>query len=287
MRDALARLDLPAFADLHVHFMPPPVMAAVWRYFDRAGPLLGRPWPVRYRGTDSERVEFLRDCGVGLFAGLSYAHKPEMAEYLTDWSLAFAAEVPEAVATGTFFPEPGVGGYVSEAIERGCQLFKIHLQVGDFDPRDPRLDPVWDVLSATGTPVIIHAGSGPVPGRFTGPEPLRQVLARFPHLPAVIAHFGSPEEREFVELALTYPTVGLDTTMVDTDFMSDIHRLDRSVLPHVRELGLDGRVFFGTDFPNIPHPYDDQLRVIERWDLDDDWLRAVLWDNAVRLVGAG
>jgi predicted TIM-barrel fold metal-dependent hydrolase len=75
--------------------------------------------------------------------------------------------------------------------------------------------------------------------------------------------------------------------MVDTDFMNDMHRLDRSVLPALRELGLDGRVYFGSDFPNIPYPYEHQLDVIRRWDLGDDWMRAVLWDNAARLFGAG
>ena len=100
-------LGLPGIADIHVHFMPPRVMAAVWHYFESAGPLLGREWPIRYKGTDDERVAYLRDRGVALFAGLSYAHKPGMAQFLTDWSLGFAEQVPEAVATGTFFPNPG------------------------------------------------------------------------------------------------------------------------------------------------------------------------------------
>ena len=176
---------------------------------------------------------------------------------------------------------------MTAAIESGCQLFKIHLQVGDFDPRDPVLSDTWGTLAAAGVPVVIHAGSGPMPGRFTGPRILADVLAEHPQLAAIVAHFGSPEERDFVRLALDHPNVGLDTTMVDTDFMSDIHRLDRSVLPQVRELGLAGKVFFGTDFPNIPYPYQHQLDVITRWDLGDDWLRAVLWGNAARILGAG
>ena len=53
-------LGLPGIADIHVHFMPPRVMSAVWKYFDSAGPLLGRDWPIRYKGTDQERVAFLR-----------------------------------------------------------------------------------------------------------------------------------------------------------------------------------------------------------------------------------
>ena len=287
VRRTLSQLELPAVADIHVHVMPPRVMEAVWRYFESAGPLLGRPWPVLYRGTDEERLGFLRAQGVGLFAGLSYAHKPGMAQFLTDWSLAYADEVPEAIATGTFYPEPGVGDYVVAAIEAGCQLFKLHLQVGDFDPTDPLLADAWDAVAMAGVPVIVHAGSGPMPGRFTGPGPVTGVLAKHPDVRMILAHFGSPQEREFVDLAVRHDTVGLDTTMVDTDFMSDAHSFDRSVLPAVRDLGLQGRVFFGTDFPNIPYPYEHQLEVLLRWDLGDDWLRAVLWHNTTRLLGAG
>lgn len=287
IQQTLRDLDLPALADIHIHVMPPRVMAAVWRYFDSAGPLLGREWPIRYRGTDEERLQYLRSQGVGLFAGLSYAHKPQMAQFLTEWSLAYAAEIPEAVATGTFYPEPGVTDYVVAAIESGCQVFKLHLQVGDFDPRDPVLADAWDALAASGVPVIVHAGGGPVPGRFTGPEPIAEVLAQHPGVHMIIAHCGSPQEREFVDLALHHESVGLDTTMVDTGFMSDVHSFDRSTLPGLAELGLTGRVYYGTDFPNIPYRYDHQLEVLLRWDLGDDWLRAVLWGNAVRLLGAG
>ena len=42
----------------------------------------------------------------------------------------------------------------------------------------------------------------------------------------------------------------------------------------------------GSDFPNIPYPYAEQLDALERWGLGDDWLRTVCWDNGVRLIGA-
>jgi predicted TIM-barrel fold metal-dependent hydrolase len=38
----------------------------------------------------------------------------------------------------------------------------VHLQVGAFSPTDPLLDPVWDTLAQTGTPVVLHAGHAPV-----------------------------------------------------------------------------------------------------------------------------
>ena len=39
-------LGLPGLFDVHVHFLPPRIEAAVWRQFDDAGPKIGRPWPI-------------------------------------------------------------------------------------------------------------------------------------------------------------------------------------------------------------------------------------------------
>ena len=50
----------------------------------------------------------------------------------------------------------------------------MHVQVGDFDLRDPLLDDVWGLLAEAGTPVVVHAGGGT--GRattHTGPGPMR------------------------------------------------------------------------------------------------------------------
>ena len=44
-------------------------------------------------------------------------------------------------------------------------------------------------------------------------------------------------------------------------------------------------MLLGSDFPNIPHDYEHQLDALERLELGEDWLRAVLWENAVRLIG--
>ena len=44
-------------------------------------------------------------------------------------------------------------------------------------------------------------------------------------------------------------------------------------------------MLLGSDFPNIPYPYEHQLDALERLGLGDDWLRAVLWDNGAALLG--
>ena len=52
----------------------------------------------------------------------------------------------------------------------------------------------------------------------------------------------------------------------------------------LRLAALVDRIVLGSDFPNIPYPYAHQLEALARWDLGDDWLRAVLWENGARLL---
>jgi predicted TIM-barrel fold metal-dependent hydrolase len=278
-----SRLGIPGLYDVHVHFLPPVIMAKVWEQFDSAGPLIGRPWPIRYRGSDEERVQRLRALGVRRFSALPYAHKPGIAGFFNDWAREFAEAVPECLHSATFFPEPSAADYVADSIDDGVEVFKVHVQVGNFDVRDPQLDKVWGQLADAGTPVVVHAGSGPVPNANTGPGPMREVLERHPLLTAVIAHMGAPEYVEFLELAEQFARVHLDTTMAFTDFFEDMAVFPRELLPRVRDLG--DKVLLGSDFPNIPYEYAHQLESLERLDMGEDWLRRVCWENASALIG--
>ncbi len=277
------RLGLPGLIDVHVHFMPKPVMDAVWRYFDNAQENYGLPWPVHYRGTDAERLEQLRALGVRRFPSLLYPHKAGMAQSLNSWAREFAAATPGCVPTGTFYPEPSATGYVREALEAGTRIFKVHVQVGEYDPRDGLLDEVWGMLAEAGTPVVVHCGSGPLPGRFTGPGPFGTVLAAHPNLTAVIAHCGAPEYAEHLAFAEQYPNVHLDTTMVATTYMDQLAPFPRELLP--RLAALQDRVVLGSDFPNIPYAFAEQLAALDRFELGEQWLRAVCWHNGQRLIG--
>lgn len=280
VREFWESLDLPGLFDVHVHFLPPNIQRAVYAVFDAAGPKIGREWPIRYRQDHAERVELLRAMGVRYFPTLPYAHKPGVADYLNDWAADFAREVPESLWSATFFPEESAPSYVAERIAAGVEIFKVHLQVGEFHADDPLLDGVWGVLEDAGTPVVLHAGSGPVGNDFTGPASVERLLRRFPRLRLVIAHMGAPECAEFLALAERYDEVRLDTTMVFTDFFPPY---PPDLVPRLRDL--QPKVLLGSDFPTIPYAYAHQLEGLARLDLGDDWLRAVCWDNGRSLFG--
>ncbi|MFD6884222.1 amidohydrolase family protein [Rhodococcus sp. NPDC060084] len=285
--DQIARFrrehGLDELVDVHTHFMPTSVMDKVWAYFDSAGPLVGRHWPISYRTSEEERVERLRAFGVRCFTSMVYPHKPDMAAWLNSWAADFAARTPGCLHTSTFYPEPEAGAYVTSALDAGTKVFKSHLQVGDYTPLDPLLTEVWGLLEDAEVPIVVHCGSGPAPGTHTGPGPMAELLWRHPKLTVIVAHMGLPEYVDFLDLAERYERVHLDTTMAFTDFVEEDTPFPREALPRLDVLR--SKILLGSDFPNIPYTYLHQLEALARVAPDSDWLRAVCHDNAAALFG--
>lgn len=277
----LAALGVPGIVDAHVHFLPDRLQDAVWRWFDRLTPA----WPVTYRSPAQDRLSTLAAAGILHHTALAYAHQPGMLRFLNDHTLGLAADVPAVIPTFTIYPEPGVAGETARCLAAGGRCVKVHLQVGGFDAVDPLLDEAWAQLADAGTPIVIHAGAvadGSGNEEYCGPRPVQRLLTRFPRLRLVIAHLGTPDQDAFVELAETHPGVCLDTAMVFTN----PPYLGPSPLHLVGRLGaMRDRVVFGSDFPTIPHQIAAQVSGLASLGLGDDWLRAVLWHNGVRLFG--
>ncbi len=174
---------------------------------------------------------------------------------------------PECLRSATFYPEEGAAAYVAGLVEDGTEIFKVHVQVGDFDLLDPLLEGAWGALAEAGTPVVVHASGGPVGNRHTGPGPMRALLERHPRLGAVIAHAGAPEYHGFLEIAEDFERVSLDTTMAFTDFFEEMAPFPPALRPRLRALGHAGKVLLGSDFPNLPYAYAHQLESLARLDL--------------------
>ena len=159
------------------------------------------------------------------------------------------------------------------------------MQVGDYDPRDPLLDEVWGALADAQVPVVVHCGSGPAPGRFTGPGPFGEVLARHPRLPAVSPTWGCPSTPSSWTSRAATTTSGSTPRWRSPTSSPTGMPFAPALLPELRALGLDRKVLLGTDFPNIPYPYSHQLEALARLGLGEDWLRQVLWHAGADLFG--
>lgn len=283
IRTYLDSLGLPGMIDLHVHFMPHNVLEKVWQFFDHVADSGAPAWPIAYRSPEEERVRTLREAGVKAFPTLNYAHRPGMAQWLNDYSAAFAATHPDAIHSATFYPEPGVENLVAHSLDQGARIFKVHVQVGGFSPLDRRLSRAWELVEESGAPVVIHCGNGPHPGEHTGPGPIQKLVKRFPSLVLIIAHAGLPEYREFADLAADNPHVYLDTTMVGTSYMEQVAPIPPGYPDTLA--GLSHKVVFGSDFPSIPYAYSHQIQVLENWGLGSEWMKNVLWHTPKSLLG--
>ena len=261
--------------------MPRNVLEKVWAYFDSAGPLVGRHWPIRYRHAEEERVQRLRDLGVLAFTVDALSAQAGHGRVAQRMGGRLRRADPGVPPHGNLLPRGRRGRLRPGCLDRGARVLKAHVQVGDYDPTDPLLDPVWGLLSDAGVPTVIHCGSGPAPGRFTGPAPIRRVLARHPRLPLIIAHMGMPEYDDFLELAAKHDRVHLDTTMSFTPFIDEMMPMAPETIARLPDFG--DRILFGSDFPNIPYTYVEAVHSVLDLGLGDEWNRAVLHDNAVRL----
>ncbi len=271
-------LGVPGIFDVHVHFLPESMQAAVWRHFDS----LPQPWGIRYRSDEPQRLRILAELGVTRFSALAYAHKPAMAAWLNDYTLGLAARQPQVIPCFTFYPEDGAENYVDDALKRGGRLAKIHLQVGKFDPMDRQLEETWGQLERLHVPVVIHAGAVPDGSggeEWCGMDPVRRLLTRWPGLVLILAHLGAPDIADAIALAREFAQLRLDTAMVLVD--GGGYRYGEPLLSFLAEA--EDRILFGSDFPSFPHDYAAQVRGLVNTGLGDDWLRAVLWGNASRL----
>jgi predicted TIM-barrel fold metal-dependent hydrolase len=240
---------------------------------------------VTYRTSADDRLATLARLGVRHHTALAYPHRPGMLRFLNDHTLALAAAVQAVIPTFTIYPEPAVAAETARCLAAGGRAVKVHLQVGGFDATDPLLDDAWSALQERGTPVILHAGAvadGSGNEQWCGRAPVSRLLGRFPELRLVIAHLGAPDYDAFVALAEQHPGVWLDTAMVFTDppYLGPAprHLVDRLA-------ALRDRIVFGSDFPTIPHALAAQVSGLAELGLGDDWLRAVLWHNGLRLFG--
>jgi uncharacterized protein len=104
----------------------------------------------------------------------------------------------------------------------------------------------------------------------------------------VLAHAGMPDFAGALDLVERYERVHIDTTMVGTPFS-----LRAAPLPPdwtARLVDVADRVVLGTDFPNIPYAYAEQIRAIAGWAAAEErlgvgFLRSVLHDAPARLLG--
>jgi predicted TIM-barrel fold metal-dependent hydrolase len=273
--ELLDKNSIPFIVDMHAHFFPEIATRAIWRWFDKVN------WEIAYRTSLEKRLESLSKNKIKYFTTLNYAHKVDMAEWLNKWVYENYKNWEIAIPFGTFYPEKKVFDYTRKAVEEfGFKGFKLHCEVSKLNLNFRELNSTFQYLERNKIPITIHTGTAPLPGEFSGIKYFKPFIETFPELKVIIAHMGTHEVEEYISLFDSYPNLGMDTTMVFVDFFATGDETDK-YLPFVEKY--NSRIYFGSDFPNIPYNLSHAIENLLNSNLSNAAKKNIFFNNALRL----
>jgi predicted TIM-barrel fold metal-dependent hydrolase len=220
---------------------------------------------------------------------MQYAHRPGMAAALNGYMAAKCRLYPGRVTgMATVFPgEQGAAEILQQAFDAGLGGVKLHAHVQCFDLNAAAMDPVYDCCRNNDKPLVIHAGREPKseaylcdPYQLCGAEKVERVLKDYPGLRLCVPHLGIDELGAYRRMIETYDTLWLDTTMVLADYFPIEAQID---LSRYRP----DRIFYGSDFPNIPYAWDRELKNLAAAGIGEAVLERILNRNARTFFGLG
>jgi uncharacterized protein len=284
-------LDLDALTaiDVHVHVSidstgrtasPPALTEALAKYFKSSEkPRDVDATAAYYRERKMAAVVFTVDATTNL------GHAPNSVDEIVEGA---TRNDDVLIPFGSVDPLQGEAA-VDEAkrqVALGVRGFKFHPSVQAFDPSDPAYTPLFTAIEEAGLPILVHTGQtgagASLPGGWgfrlslSNPMLLDDVAARHPDLQVIMAHPSVPWQDEALSVATHKGNVWIDLSGWSAKYFSDgLVRAARSYLNH--------KMLFGSDLPALtPDRWLDDFATLG---FADDKVRAIVKDNAVRLLG--
>jgi predicted TIM-barrel fold metal-dependent hydrolase len=181
----------------------------------------------------------------------------------------------------TVFPgEPDAEAILQEAFDAGLGGLKLHTHVQCFDLVSAALYRLYECCQSNSKPIVIHTGREPKstayrcdPHELCRADLVERILSDFPGLNICVPHLGFDEIYAYRKLLETYDNLWLDTAMAIADYFP---------INELVDLGLyrADRIMYGSDFPNIPHAWDRELKKLEAMALPQQDLERILSKNA-------
>ena len=258
--------------DFHAHAFPDKLAA-------RAVPALEKEGGIKAKldGTVSALLGAMDEAGVAASVVASIATKPEQFKPIIEWSAAIASE--------RLIPFPSVhpadaeaSAHVHAIASEGFRGLKLHPYYQDFYLDEERVFPIYEAAMESGLVLLLHTGFDIAFERIRRADPARvlNVVNAFPELKLITSHMGAWEDWEEVEKCLLGKPIYMDLSF-SAQFMPPARSRD-FLLAHPREY-----LLFGTD-----SPWADQGEVIgyiRSLELESEWERAILFENARGLLG--
>lgn len=212
---------------------------------------------------------------------------------------AWHEAAPGRFIGGAFLSDDGLPEHSVDSlqtlVEQGTigVLGELGLQYAGIAPDDPRLDPYYDYLEASGIPLALHTGLGPpgAPHSFAPafrvtlgrPTLFEPVIATRPGLRAYLMHAGWPYLDETKAMLYIYPNLYADIGVLAWALTRETFY---SALRELVEAGFGDRLLFGTDQMFWPGALGLAIETVEAAPfLSEEQKRAILYDNAARFLG--
>lgn len=226
-------------------------------------------------GTARTLLEKGKRAGVSRFLVQSVATSPAQVCSINDFIAGECARHPVLTGFGTLHPD--MERPLEEIVrlqELGLKGVKFHPDTQKFNMDDDKLFPIYDALSQSGLPVLMHCGDY----RYTcsHPQRLARVLDNFPRLTVVAAHFGG---WSLWDLALEY----LKDKNCFVDCSSSIMFLGKVRSRELIKAYGAERVLYGTDFPMWDEK--EEIGRVESLGLSMEELELIFSGNAKRVLG--
>jgi predicted TIM-barrel fold metal-dependent hydrolase len=277
------------YIDVHCHFFPPQIFEAIWDFFERIDDKNRiQGWPIYYKSSTNELIKILKKKNVEYFTAYNYAHKENVAEYINDWTYKLAKRNRNIIPFGCVWPEDNNRvEYIRKAFEEyNFYGIKIQLLVQNFFLNDERMNKIYELLVDKGKWLAIHIGTAPYRNKFVGYKNFIKFLKKYSDMKIIVAHMGAFEYQKFLNLLDNYENLYLDTAMIYIPNNIFPERESKRPGPE-KLLSYQGKILFGSDFPNIPYEYENSTRGLLRFDLPRKFYEAIFYNNAKKMFNLG
>ena len=164
--------------------------------------------------------------------------------------------------------------------------FKFHPPDQGFYPNDRKYYALWEILAATGKPVMFHTGFTVLGANSDGgsgialdhgrPVHLDTLARDFPRMKIIAAHPGAPWPEELLGVATHKKNIVVDTSGYLAEQLPELFR--KAISGRLQD-----RALFGTDFPYVD--LEKALVSFDKLGLKDAVKEKILQGNARRLFG--
>jgi hypothetical protein len=258
--------------DLHTHVFPDTLASGALATLSAQGEI--RPY---YDGTVDGLIAAMDRAGIDRSVVAPVATKPSQVRSINDWVAGVPRE--RIVPLGALHPDmPDPASELDRLLSLGVTGIKLHSQHQRFLPNDPRMRPIYEAVIEREMLVLFHAGG------YVGehevenrPHEFAEVLDAYPELRCVLAHMGGYLQWDEVREHLCGRDVYLDTAYVPRNLPDD------AFIALARDHGIE-RICFGSD-----GPWTDaaaEIEYLKAIGFTPAELDAILWGNAVRLLGS-